>query len=91
MTGVNSREKIQSFIECNIKDDELEYESTVTREMEPKLKYFLIDRYQVKVPSSRSLPNFISFVNSFWDVEIYVEFDYLNIGYTNASALLEVA
>jgi len=91
MTEVNSRERIHSFIKCNIKDDELEHQCTVTREIEPKLKYFIIDRYLVKIPSSRSLTNFISFVNSFWDVEIYAEFDYLNIGYTDASALLEVA
>ena len=84
MTEVNSRERIQSFIKDNIKDDELKHESTVTREMEPKLKYFMVDRYLVKVISSKSIANFISFVNSFWDVEIYAEFDYLNIGYTEA-------
>ena len=91
MTEVNSREIIQSFIKDNIKGDELKHESTVTREMEPKLKYFMVDRYLVKVISSKSIANFISFVNLFWDVEIYVESDYLNIGYTDASALLEVA
>ena len=83
----NSREIIWAFIKENFEDNELKNVSTVTREMEPKLRYSIIDRYLVKVHSRRSLTKLISFVNSIFDVEIYVELGYLNIGYTDAFVL----
>ena len=79
----NSRQKIKTFISDNFQDHELKHKSTVTREIEPKLKYFMVDRYTPKVISPESLYQLISFVNTLWDVEAYFAFNYLCIGYTD--------
>lgn len=80
----NSRRDIQSFIKDNFKDHELKHKATITTDMEPRLKYFMIDRYRVEVLSHESLNKLIGFVNSLWDVEMYFAFGYLCIGYTDS-------
>lgn len=80
----NSRQDIQSFIKDNFNDYELKHKATITTDMEPRLKYFMIDRYTVEVLSHKSINKLIGFVNSLWDVEIYFAFGYLCIGYTDS-------
>ena len=79
----NSRQNILSFIKDNFKDHELKHKATITTEIEPRLKYFMIDRYTVKILSHESLNKLIGFVNSLWDVELYFAFGFLCIGYTD--------
>jgi len=79
----NSRQDILSFIKDNFKDYELKHKSTVTREIEPRLKYFIIDRYTVNVLPPESLTKLASIVNALWDVELFFSFGYLCIGYTD--------
>jgi len=79
----NSRERILEFIKYNFKNDEFEQLNTVTKEMEPRLKYSVIDRYLVNVKSRKALKKFIRFANSFWDVEVFVFLGHLCIGYNN--------
>ena len=79
----NSRERILEFIKYNFEDNEIEQLNTVTREMEPRLKYSIIDRYLVDVKSRKALKKFIRFANSFWDVEVFVFLGHLCIGYNN--------
>lgn len=80
----NSRKDIQSFIRDNINDHELKYKATLTREMEPRLKYFIIDRYTLNVLTSESINKLLSIVNTLWDVELFFGFGYLCIGYTDS-------
>ena len=80
---INSRQEIQSFIKDNFQDHELKHKATITTDMEPRLKYFMIDRYRVNILSHESLNKLIGFVNSLWDVEIYFAFGFLCIGYTD--------
>ena len=79
----NSRQKIKTFISDNFQDHELKHKSTVTREIEPTLKYFLIDRYTVEFLPPESLYKLVGFVNALWDVKAYFAFNYLCIGYTD--------
>lgn len=79
----NHRDKIQEFISNNF--DDIIFKSTISKDVEPRLRYFIIDRYDMcyiyhGVPIPRKLTNF---TNRFRDVDVFFSLGYLCIGYSD--------
>lgn len=77
----DSRLAIQEYIDQNFKGYELTHDSSITKATEPRLKYNRIDRYSVKVISSKALGLFIDYINQCKCVELYFAFGFLCIGF----------
>ena len=77
----NSRLEIHSFITNTFQDHELKFKHSISRELEPHLKYLRVDRYSVNQLSSGLLHDLMSLTDTHKDIEIYFAFGFLCIGY----------
>ena len=77
----NSRDVIHSFFQNTFTDQEIQFKHSISREIEPHLKYLRVDRYAVNQLSSELLRNLMSLSDIHKDIEIYFAFGYLCIGY----------
>jgi hypothetical protein len=77
---VNSRDGVHSFM-TRFKKHEIIFKHTISREIEPHLKYLRVDRYAVNQLSSELLRDLMSLTDIHNDIEIYFAFGYLCIGY----------
>lgn len=77
----NSRLDVHAFINNTFEDHELKFKHSISRELEPHLKYLRVDRYSVNQLSSELLHDLISLTDTHTDIEIYFAFGYLCIGY----------
>lgn len=77
----DSRINVQSFIKDTFSDHEIKFKHTISREIEPHLKYLMVDRYSVNQLSSELLHDLMSLTDTHNDIEIYFAFGYLCIGY----------
>ena len=77
----NSRDDIHSFFQNTFTDKEIKFKHSISREIEPHLKYLRVDRYQVNQLSSELLGDLMSLTDTHTDIEIYFAFGYLCIGY----------
>ena len=77
----NSRDDIHSFFQNTFTDQEIQFKHSISREIEPHLKYLRVDRYAVNQLSSELLRNLMSLSDIHKDIEIYFAFGYLCIGY----------
>lgn len=78
----NTREKIQEFIENHF-SEELTHISHLSKDMEPRLKYHIIDRYCMNDFTDENLRRLQTKVNRLPDVELYICNSYLNIAYSD--------
>ena len=77
----NSRLDVHSFIKNSFTDHELQFKHSISREIEPHLKYLRVDRYVVSSLSSELLHDLMSLTDTHKDIEIYFAFGFLCIGY----------
>ena len=77
----NSRLDVHSFIKNSFTDHELKFKHSISREIEPHLKYLRVDRYIVSSLSSELLHDLMSLTDTHKDIEIYFAFGFLCIGY----------
>jgi hypothetical protein len=76
----NSRDGVHSFM-TRFEQHEIKFQHTISREIEPHLKYLMVDRYAVNQLSSELLRDLMSLTDIHNDIEIFFAFGYLCIGY----------
>lgn len=80
---ITTRQQIHEFIADNFTKHELKQVSSITRDIEPKLKYCVIDRYAGTYISGGSFIQLSKKVNQFRHIDLFFAFGYLCIGYTD--------